>query len=402
MFLPISDAPNPKGVPVVTWTIIALNVLAYLFINVPFGAQPADVNDPAYGEYLRFLSQIVQNERELDLARQQISAYDLFVFKYGYRPAQLSILDLFFAMFLHGGFMHLFGNMLFLWIYGDNVERRLGAFWFVVWYLLTGVAATFFHAMFFPSSEVPLIGASGAISGVLGFYFVWFPKNMVRVLIFLPPFFIQTFQIAARIVLAIYLFIDNVLPFLLAGGGGVAHGAHIGGFVAGALAALVMNRRAVESHPKDIARPREAPSGAQSVRAALQNGHLDEAAAEYLALPAGPARGALSPTEAVFLAGRLRAAGHSDAALVLLQRVIRSAPRAPGVAEAYALGGFILLDHRRDPTAAFQYLMAALKAGPDPGTRSEIERRLEAIEAQQRVHPGRFQRRRSVGGSQLK
>jgi membrane associated rhomboid family serine protease len=394
MFLPLSDAPNPQGAPVVTWTLIALNVVAYLFINVPFGAQPADVNDPAYGEYLRFLSQIVQSEREFDFARQQISAYDLFVFKYGYRPAQSSILDLFFAMFLHGGLLHLVGNMLFLWIYGDNVEHRLGRVWFVVWYLLTGVAATLFHAMFFPSSQVPLIGASGAISGVLGFYFIWFPKNMVRMLILIPPFFVHTIEIAARIVLAIYLFLDNIVPFLFAGAGGVAHGAHIGGFVAGALAALVMNRRAVEARPKDAARPKTVPTGAESVRAALSRGDLDEAAAEFLELPAGPGRGVLSPDEAVTLANRLRAEGHSQAALVLLQRVIRSAPRSPGMAAAYALGGTILLEDRRDATAAYQYLMAALKAGPDTATRAAIDRGLAAIEAAQRVHLGRFQRRR--------
>ena len=95
--------------------------------------------------------------------------------------------------------------MLFLFIYGNNVERRLGAVWFVVWYVLTGAAATMFHAVFFSSSDVPLVGASGAISGVLGFYFIWFPKNVVRVLVILPPFFARTFQIAARIVLAVYL-----------------------------------------------------------------------------------------------------------------------------------------------------------------------------------------------------
>jgi len=74
--------------------------------------------------------------------------------------------------------------MLFLFIYGNNVENRLGSLWFVVWYLLTGAAATLFHAAFFSSSDVPLVGASGAISGVLGFYFIWFPKNSVRVLVF--------------------------------------------------------------------------------------------------------------------------------------------------------------------------------------------------------------------------
>ena len=390
MFLPLSDAPNPKGVPFATWTLIALNVLAFLFINIPMGSQAADTGDPAFQEYVQFLSQHVRSRAELDLASRQVSAYDLFVFKYGYRPAQGSLMDLVFSMFLHGGLMHLFGNMLFLWIYGDNVEHRLGIVWFVVWYLLTGAAATMFHAVFFSSSDVPLIGASGAISGVLGFYFVWFPRNVVRVVVFLPPFFLQTFQIAARIVLAVYLFIDNVLPFLFAGGGGVAHGAHIGGFLAGTAAAFVMNRRAVSKSPRGIGAPRVAPAGGGEIREAMARGNYDEAASEYFALPATRTRGALTAKEAVSLARWLWEQGRANPALVLLQRVIREAPRAPGIAEAYALAGFLLFDERRDGTAAYQYLVAALKLGPKPETAVEIRRRLAAIEALQKRQLGRL------------
>ena len=152
MFLPLSDAPNPKGVPYATWAIIALNVAIFLTVNLPLGARPADSNDPAFREYLQFLSQHVGSREELARAAQQVTAYDLFVFEHGYRPAHPSVVDLLFSMFLHGGFLHLFGNMLFLWIYGDNVERRLGVPWFVVWYLLTGAAATMFHALVFSSS----------------------------------------------------------------------------------------------------------------------------------------------------------------------------------------------------------------------------------------------------------
>jgi len=391
MFLPISDAPNPKGIPYATWTIIALNVALFVFINLPMGTQPAEVSDPAYGEYMQFLSEYVGGGEGLAQAATQVSAYDLFVFKHGYRPAQPSLMDLIFSMFLHGGFMHLFGNMLFLWIYGDNVERRLGPIWFVVWYLLTGAAAVGFHAAFFSSSDVPLVGASGAISGVLGFYFIWFPKNTVRVAVFLPPFFMQTFQIAARIVLGVYLFLDNVVPFLFAGEGGVAHGAHIGGFLAGAVAALVMNWRKVASSPKDIGAPKETPSGGQAVHAALQRGDNEEAASEYLALSPSAARGALSPTEAVPLASWLRKQDQSDAALTMLQRVIRGARRgAPGRAEAYAQAGFILLDDRHDVAAAYQYLVTALQQGVGPETAAEVRRRLAAIEVLQKRQVGRL------------
>ena len=85
MFFPISDSPNPKGIPWATWTIIALNVVAFLVINLPLGSQPANVNDPAYREYLQFLSQYAGSPEELALASQQISGYDLFVFKHGGR-----------------------------------------------------------------------------------------------------------------------------------------------------------------------------------------------------------------------------------------------------------------------------------------------------------------------------
>jgi len=389
MFFPISDSPNPKGIPWATWTIIALNVIAFLVINVPQGAQPADVNDPAFREYMQFLSEYVGNPEELQLAAKQVSEYDLFVFKHGYRPAQGSIADLFFSMFLHGGFMHLFGNMLFLFIYGNNVEKRLGIVWFVVWYLLTGAAATLFHAAFFSSSEVPLVGASGAISGVLGFYFVWFPKNKVRVLVFIPPIFARTFEIGARIVLGAYFVLSNVLPFIFSDGGGVAHGAHIGGFLAGAAAAFVMNWRSMAGRPRDVPAPKVPPTSGRSVREALSRGLFDDAASNYFALPSSQARTALSPAEAVSLATRMRQEGRSDAALVLLKRVIRDDAKEPGIAEAYALAGFILLEDQSDAPAAYQYLIAAQQLGASPETTADINRCLAVIEAEQKLHVGR-------------
>jgi membrane associated rhomboid family serine protease len=392
MFLPISDAPNPKGVPFATWTLLALNVAAFLLINVPLGAQRADVNDPEFREYVEFLSQQVGDRATLNEIARQTSAYDLFVFKHGYRPAQGTLPDLLFAMFLHGGFMHLFGNMLFLWIYGDNVERRLGMIPFVLWYLATGAAATLFHAAIFSSSDVPLVGASGAISGVLGFYFVWFPRNTVRVLAFLPPFLMQVFSIPARFVLGVYLFLDNVVPFLFAGASGVAHGAHIGGFLAGGLVAWVMDRRGTRARPRDIGEPKVVPIGGQAVRDALAQGRFGQAASDYFALPAPSARGALTPEEAVSLGSWLRDNGHVDAALVMLRRVVRDTPRGPGLAEVYALAGSILLDDKGEAPAAYQYLLTALELGPRPDTEAMVRRELEAIEAQQRLHPGRYRR----------
>jgi membrane associated rhomboid family serine protease len=368
MFLPIGDAPNPKGTPFVTYALIAANVVAFLLLNVPLGSRRADANDPAFREYVEVVSRELQGRADVRQLVAQTSAYDLFAFEHGYRPNAPQVLDLLSCMFLHGGFMHLFGNMLFLWIYGDHVERRLGALSYLCWYLATGVVATLTHALVFSSSDVPLVGASGAISGVLGFYFLWFPRNTVRVLAFLPPFLMQVFQIPARIVLGMYLLFDNLVPFLFAGEGGVAHGAHIGGFVVGGIAAWVLDRRGLAARPADIDVPVAAPAGPDALRAALADARFDDAARDYFALSAPEARGALAPDEAVSLASWLRAQGYADAALVLLRRVIRDVPRGPGLAEAYALTGMILLDDRREATAAYQYLLTALELGPRPET----------------------------------
>jgi len=120
-FLPIGDAPNPRGVPVVTWLLIAANVAVFLLVSVPLGTRQADLRDPPCASTSR--SSARDGEARLAARdRRQTSAYDLFTFRHGYRPAAPEPLDLLTCMFLHGGFMHLFGNMLFLWIYGDNVE----------------------------------------------------------------------------------------------------------------------------------------------------------------------------------------------------------------------------------------------------------------------------------------
>jgi membrane associated rhomboid family serine protease len=390
MFLPIGDAPNPKGTPFVTYALIAANVAAFLLLNVPLGSRQADVNDPAFPEYVEVMSRELQGRADLSQIAAQTSAYDLFAFEHGYRPNAPQVADLLSCMFLHGSFMHLFGNMLFLWIYGDNVERRLGALQYLFWYLATGVVATLAHALVFSSSAVPLVGASGAISGVLGFYFLWFPRNTVRMLAFLPPFLMQVFQIPARIVLGMYLLFDNLVPLLFAGEGGVAHGAHIGGFIAGGMVAWVMDRRGLAARPATIEAAAARPSGADAVRAALADGRLEDAARGYFALTAPEARGALGPDEAVSLASWLRAAGHSDAALVLLRRVIRDVPRGAGLAEAHALAGTILLDDRREPTAAYQYLLAALELGPRPETAAAVRSELAGIEALQKRRVGRL------------
>ena len=152
-----------------------------------------------------------------------------------------------------------------------------------------------------------------------------------------------------------YILVDNLLPFLVAGEGGVAHGAHIGGFIAGAIAAVVIERTGWSKQPADID-PDPRPTGTGDVRVALADGRYAEAAQAYFALPEAEAERAISPDEAVALAQWLREHGHPDAALTLLLRVIRARPRAAGIAEAHALAGSVLLREMGEPTEAFQHL----------------------------------------------
>ncbi len=143
------------------------------------------------------------------------------------------VATVFSSMFLHGGFMHLAGNMLYLWIFGNNVEDSMGHVRFVIFYLLCGVAAALAQAWPNPDSTIPMIGASGAISGVLGAYLLLFPRARVLVLIPLGAFS-RIVYVPAMFVLGFWFVLQLISTALTEGGqGGVAWGAHIGGFVAG-------------------------------------------------------------------------------------------------------------------------------------------------------------------------
>lgn len=238
MILPIGDSPNPAGFrPYVTWLLIAANVLVYLAYTLPLGVAPIDPTSPEAQDYLRFLEGLVPSG-QLAAAVQTVSQWDLVVFEYGYRPSTPQALDLFTSMFMHAGFAHLFGNMLFLWIYGDNVEHRLGRLGFLAMYLGTGVAATLSFAWLAGDVDTPLVGASGAISGVLGMYFLCFPRNAVRMLIGFPPIFFNVILLPAWMVLGAYVLFSNLLPLLSGAESSVAYGAHLGGFAAGMALAL--------------------------------------------------------------------------------------------------------------------------------------------------------------------
>ena len=166
--------------------------------------------------------------------------YIAFIMEYGFIPANISLPNLFSAMFIHGGFMHLLGNMLFLWIFGDNVEDRLGHLSFIIMYLTAGVVATLTHAVLDLNSNLPLIGASGAISGVIGSYFVLYPRAKILTLVPLG-LFITVVALPAYIFIGIWFIIQLIYGFFSLGvisEGGVAWWAHVGGFVVGYIWAL--------------------------------------------------------------------------------------------------------------------------------------------------------------------
>ena len=152
----------------------------------------------------------------------------------GPNPIYLTVLS---AMFMHGGYAHLFGNLLYLWIFGDNVEERVGSLAFLGFYLLCGIVATLTQVALNPDGILPNLGASGAISGVLGAYIVFFPRNRVHAL-----FFYVVISVPAFIAIGIWILFQffNGFGAVVAAEtsvGGVAYGAHIGGFIVGVLAA---------------------------------------------------------------------------------------------------------------------------------------------------------------------
>lgn len=213
MFFPFADDNPTHSQPIATVAIIALNVVVFLYqLSMP---------EPA--------------------ATHFVFAYGMIpatVFGDAHLPPSIAALDpwmtVFSSMFLHGSIMHIFGNMLFMWVFGNNVEDAMGHVRFVIFYLLTGIAAALTQGLIDPGSEVPMIGASGAISGVLGAYLVLHPHAHVRVFIWIL-IFIRIVALPAMLVLGLWFFFQVLSAVMAAPGeGGVAWFAHIGGFIAGA------------------------------------------------------------------------------------------------------------------------------------------------------------------------
>src|SRR5438093_1404251 len=221
---PIGDDRIQGGpAPLVTVSLVLLNVLAFLF----------ELSQPSSGALQSFIQAWGVVPREYALARDIPPTIPL--------PFWSTLIT---SMFLHGGWLHLGGNMLYLWIFGDNIEDRLGHVKYAVFYLLCGTIATLSHAVVNPASRMPAIGASGAIAGVLGAYLILFPRARVTTLI--PIFvFITVRELPAVLVLGLWFVLQFFVGVASIGvpeesAGGVAYFAHIGGFVAGMLLVMLM------------------------------------------------------------------------------------------------------------------------------------------------------------------
>jgi len=375
MFLPIGDAPNPRSTPWVTYTLLAVNIAVFVLVSLPLSGAPADFNDPLAQEYLRLLATEVGRPLTPVEAASNVRAYDVFVLRYGFVPAAPSLLTAFTCMFLHGGLLHLAGNMLFLWIYGNNVEHRLGRAGYLAAYLGTGLAATAAHYGLDPSSGVPTVGASGAISGVLGLYFVFFPRNTVRVAVLLLPILARVFEVPARLVLGAYLVLDNVVPVLLesaSGGGGVAYGAHIGGFVAGLAAGFGIDRRERSATPREfrgasgaaVTRGDAAAEAGAAVSRSLAHGDF-EGAAKLLFGGGRLVEATVTTPELLQLARGLAERGRPKAALTLLRRVVQRTPSGETAAVALLEIAALERDALGRKPSAFQHLLDAVDACPE-------------------------------------
>lgn len=260
MFFPVGDTPNPRGfVPWVTWLLIGINVLVHMGLALPASFQLADPGDPLVRDILARLPPGVPIT--------SLTQWDLFVEQHGFVPGDPSLRDLFVSMFLHANLAHLLGNMLFLWIYGDNVEAWLGRPAYLLAYLGTGAAATLSFSAFAADPLTPLVGASGAISGVLGLYFYAFPRNQVKVLAGFPPF-LGLWLVPAPIVLGLFVVVDNLLPLFISQDSAVAYGAHLGGFVAGLIVAVLAARLLIGRAPQEEPSPRRLRAADQEDRAA--------------------------------------------------------------------------------------------------------------------------------------
>ena len=219
--IPLKDDNPTNSTPIITYIIIGICVVVFLL----------EISSPNYSSGALFYSWGVIPASLVHNLQVPEEIYRV--------PPTVTLIT---SMFMHGGFMHLIGNMLYMWIFADNIEDEIGKVKFIIFYILSGIAAALTQVYMNTESTVPMVGASGAIGGVLGAYIINHPRAKVLVLIPLG-FFTQIIKVPAIFVLGIWFILQFVSSaFSSSSGGGVAYGAHIGGFIFGAIAILFFNR----------------------------------------------------------------------------------------------------------------------------------------------------------------
>jgi membrane associated rhomboid family serine protease len=226
---PIGDENEPgRGPAIVTWVFIAINIAVFVLLQLP---EADSRNQPFTYGYSAIPYEITNGVDVEEPTSVEIGGQDVVIPQApGPSPIYLTLLT---SMFMHGGIAHILGNMLFLWIFGDNVEHRVGHVVYAGFYLAAGIIASFAQILIDPDSLIPTLGASGAISGVLGAYLILFPRNRVTIVVFrFIPY--QEPAIVAIGMWAVFQFISGFGAIAQTEQtGGVAYMAHIGGFIAG-------------------------------------------------------------------------------------------------------------------------------------------------------------------------
>ena len=390
MFLPYADDPPPeRRFPWMNWLLIALNTAIF----AAYGMSPD---------------------------------YQDIVARYGFTPAEFNLPTMFTAMFLHGSWMHLLGNMWFLYLFGDNVENRVGPFKYLLAYLICGLAGDYSHYMFFSDSTMPSIGASGAIFGVMGMYLMLFPRNRIRVLYFL---FILIGRISVSAIWVIGMFAGMELLYsrmLTQGGLGemessIGHLAHAGGFVAGTVLSILYAGFGLipvygnELFGALVGTPDDLPNGARPgntrpdepidaryrvldadvggtsstpewIAELLRSGRTNEARHAWLQLAAEDRNAVLPVAEQLEIALLLDRGGDREAARDAYERITRLyANRQTYAAEAsLALAGMLLRElqetgDRHDAPRIHDLLENVVRSHPQPARRALAARWMAAL-----------------------
>lgn len=223
---PLRDDNPTEITPVVTWALIAINTAVFLY-QVSLAPRDSQLFAYQFGA----IPAVVTGARSLPVQMQTV-------------PPLMSILT---SMFLHGGWMHLVGNMWFLWVFGNNIEDAMGHLRFLAFYVICGILASVGHIVSNPASSIPSIGASGAIAGALGAYIMLYPRARVWTLVFLG-FFIRLLYVPAGVILGFWILIQFINGSMMTANpnmGGVAFWAHIGGFIAGVLLVGLFKKRGI-------------------------------------------------------------------------------------------------------------------------------------------------------------